>query len=420
MLYTLSFASFEILDLVFFGYIRNILWYIKPAQPNFQMSAIVTIKIISKVSGFLVLLLLPGFYAWSPTSLSVKIQSLFILAILAAYMSFPTERQYISSAAKDLAVDHPTAVILSTLLVIITFKYLQRKLRYSRLNAIKRRYGYNSNPFTWSEMSIPIAKEIERNIAEYEFPRLFQFAWISDFIRTSTDPGVSRATVGSGHIVNGDEFIEHERLQVTIHLMTAFMAHEMKSPIQSLVLARINEHHHRYGAKINSDDMLYLMIHFGFAPVAWINRFGYRQLEDFEIHALWVIWREIACRMGVKYIPKTVEQAQLWRTNFEKSCRWREDANEMMATAMINQIIYPVPRTYHNFMRKLVVSILDEDIVQLCKLERHGPSSLFRSVAFGIFSLCGWCVREFCWPRLSPYERSPSGLNKKTVSLPVN
>jgi hypothetical protein len=47
-----------------------------------------------------------------------------------------------------------------------------------------------------------------------------------------------------------------------------------------------HEQHHRYGTKINSDDVLYLIIHFGFAPVSWINRFGYRQLEAFEVHAM--------------------------------------------------------------------------------------------------------------------------------------
>jgi hypothetical protein len=44
--------------------------------------------------------------------------------------------------------------------------------------------------------------------------------------------------------------------------------------------------HHRYGIKINSDDVLYLIIHFGRAPVPWINRFGYRKLEPFEVHAM--------------------------------------------------------------------------------------------------------------------------------------
>lgn len=44
--------------------------------------------------------------------------------------------------------------------------------------------------------------------------------------------------------------------------------------------------HHRYGIKINSDDVLYLIIHFGLAPVPWINKFGYRKLEPFEVQAM--------------------------------------------------------------------------------------------------------------------------------------
>ena len=27
----------------------------------------------------------------------------------------------------------------------------------------------------------------------------------------------------------------------------------------------------------------------------------------------WVLWRELACRMGVKYVPKNVDQAVEWR-----------------------------------------------------------------------------------------------------------
>jgi len=34
-------------------------------------------------------------------------------------------------------------------------------------------------------MTVEQAQEIERNIAEFEFPRLFQFAWISEFFRVS-------------------------------------------------------------------------------------------------------------------------------------------------------------------------------------------------------------------------------------------
>jgi hypothetical protein len=87
-------------------------------------------------------------------------------------------------------------------------------------------------------------------------------------------------------MVNADPMIEHERLQATVHLMSGFMAYPVKSTCHSLIIARINEHHHRYGTWINSDDVLYLIIHFTFAPASWIDRFGYRKLEAFEHEAL--------------------------------------------------------------------------------------------------------------------------------------
>ena len=200
-------------------------------------------------------------------------------------------------------------------------------------------------------------------------------------------------------------------MQATIHMMTAFVAYKVKSQNHSLVVARINEHHHRYGIKINSDDVLYLIIHFGLAPVPWINRFGYRKLEPFEVNAIWVLWRENACRMGVKYVPETLEQAMEWRKNFEKTFRWREDANEIMATAMLDQVLYPIPRSLKNFVVRIFVSIIDWDIVYYCQLEKLHPSPLIREVAHDFFRLCGWLIREFGLPRLSPYQRSPSEAN---------
>lgn len=71
---------------------------------------------------------------------------------------------------------------------------------------------------------------------------------------------------------------------------------------------------------INSDDILYLIIHLGFNPILWVNRFGYRQLEPFEVHAAWVLWREIGVRMGCKYMPVTVEQALEWRKVSCQNC----------------------------------------------------------------------------------------------------
>ncbi|KAF8862180.1 hypothetical protein BDZ45DRAFT_212739 [Acephala macrosclerotiorum] len=217
-------------------------------------------------------------------------------------------------------------------------------------------------------------------------------------------------------MVNPDPMIEHERLQATIALMGAFMAYPLKSKMHSLVMARINEHHHRYGVWINSDDILYLIIHFAMIPGHWINRFGYRKLEPFEEHALWVLWREIGCMMGCRYMPQELSQAKLWRKNFENKCRWRCPENEEAGMAMLNEIVYTCPSLFKPLLRKVVVSILDWDIVFYCQMDKLGRSSLLRFLTFRVFDLCGWFILHFGLPRLSPYKRTFQESKKKSVS----
>ena len=79
---------------------------------------------------------------------------------------------------------------------------------------------------------------------------------------------------------------------------------------------------------------------------------------------------------------------------------------------MMNEIIYSVPSLLKPFARKLILSILDEDIVYFCQMEKLGPSPMLRSFTFGLFRLCAWFIRNFGTPRLSPYKRAPDAPNK--------
>lgn len=65
--------------------------------------------------------------------------------------------------------------------------------------------------------------------------------------------------------------------------------------------------------------------------------------------------------MGLKYIPRDLDQALEWKKNFEKTFRWREDANEVMALAMLNQVLYPIPGPLKSFVAQVFVSIVDWD-----------------------------------------------------------
>ena len=191
-------------------------------------------------------------------SATMLFQVVFGIGFLLSYTYSPDSGKSYLFAAKDFAMAQPLRAAIVFLAITAPLKYLQQKLRYNRLNAIKMKYGYTDNPESWENMTIEEAQEVERNMAEWEFPRLWQFGWISDFLRvskpsnasqritdfskTSTDPGVSRAIAHSGHFLHPEELIAHRRQQDTIHLMTAIAAYPVKSPFHSLAIARINEH----------------------------------------------------------------------------------------------------------------------------------------------------------------------------------
>ena len=48
-------------------------------------------------------------------------------------------------------------------------------------------------------------------------------------------------------------------------------------------------------------------------PVQWINRIGWRELEDFEVHALFIYWREMSVMMGCKWVPHTLAELEDFR-----------------------------------------------------------------------------------------------------------
>ena len=141
------------------------------------------------------------------------------------------------------------------------------------------------------------------------------------------------------------------------------------------------------------------MIHFGLAPVPWINKFGYRKLEPFEVHAMLVAvlsqrtvflrltshlaglsggssrceWSSNTCPSllnkqcnGERYCPpNNFVDACSQSQNFESTMRWREDANELMATAMLDQVLYPVPWYLKGLVAHVFTSIVDWDSKRL-------------------------------------------------------
>ncbi len=108
----------------------------------------------------------------------------------------------------------------------------------------------------------------------------------------------------------------------------------LHSKEHAITMARINEHHSLYGSVINSDTVLWLSWYVGppldltrnvdteqmprcrmwmLGPVQWINLIGWRKLQDFEIHAMFIYWREMSVMMGCKWVPYTLAELEDFR-----------------------------------------------------------------------------------------------------------
>jgi len=103
-------------------------------------------EIIVKIIQLIPLLLLPGFYLYSPTSTSNKFYIFLILSLLATHSYFPEEAFAVYNPIKSFILGHPWETLSLAITAGIPLKYLQRKLRCARINATKWKYGYTDDP----------------------------------------------------------------------------------------------------------------------------------------------------------------------------------------------------------------------------------------------------------------------------------
>jgi hypothetical protein len=84
-----------------------------------------------------------------------------------------------------------------SLLVLLANLYLYwvHSTRYSRVNAIKKKYGYTNDPNSFKDMTIEIAQEVEKNLAEWDMPWLFELGWLFNFLAVSGSPFPSPSLV---------------------------------------------------------------------------------------------------------------------------------------------------------------------------------------------------------------------------------
>lgn len=101
-----------------------------------------------------------------------------------------------SRGVQDAVLAHPYVLVGVVLLGL--YVGLVNRRRFDRLNAIKKKYGFTDDPKTYTNMTPGQAQEVEHNLAEFEMPWLYEFAWLFDFLRVS--PRILRVACLHGRV----------------------------------------------------------------------------------------------------------------------------------------------------------------------------------------------------------------------------
>ena len=103
--------------------------------------------------------------------------------------------------------------------------------------------------------------------------------------------------------------------------------------------------HDSYRGSISNDDMLYTLAQFVTMPIVWIQKYGYRKLEEWEIHAIVVFWKEIAGRMGIENVPSTIQEYLDRTERYESRNMVFADTNKTLYDAVMSGLLKRYPTT---------------------------------------------------------------------------
>ena len=78
-------------------------------------------------------------------------------------------------------VTNPQFWVTFLSLMLPSYMLIVRRFRYQRVNMIKKRYGFADTLESYKDMTPDESQAVLKNLAEWDFPFVFEFGWISEF-----------------------------------------------------------------------------------------------------------------------------------------------------------------------------------------------------------------------------------------------
>lgn len=157
------------------------------------------------------------------------------------------------------------------------------------------------------------SEEIMYLLQCYEFPWDYERALEFALFRTYAVPSISALLYKTGEFISRPQ----KRYDDTELILYEITENGFDSERGQAALKRMNQMHGRF--PITNEDFLYVLSTFVFEPIRWIDRFGWRPLEENEKQGIFQFYRELGRRMNIKDIPEDIDSFEHYNSEYERS-----------------------------------------------------------------------------------------------------
>lgn len=275
--------------------------------------------------------------------------------------------------------DHQTLLLTSTpvwsvwpfhynyfLLLLFVYPFVTVFYRYDRLQKSRKTF----HPTSCQPMTDDDACLIQRYLSELEFPFTYTKALQFALFRSYGIPSISKLLVGTSEFTKPET--SSKRYTDTELIIREFVGHSPSSERTIEAISRMNYLHSKYrlSGQILDDDMLYTLSLFASEPIKWINKYEWRQLEDFEKSAIGTFWKSMGDAMNISFDRLEsgkvgfrdglhwLDEVLQWAEDYEKKNMVPHINNKITADETVLLLLWNIPPAMkgigNNFVRALM------------------------------------------------------------------
>ena len=261
------------------------------------------------------------------------------------------------------------------MLLLTLYPLICALLRKDRLRTTLQTFPYTTRR-SFASMTDKDAMLIQQGIGELEFPFTFEKAIQFALFKTYGIPSISKLLVATSQF--SEPSTACKRYADTALLVQEFMGHDPTADRTREAISRVNYIHSSYqkSGRILDDDMLYTLALFALEPVRWINKYEWRQLEDFEVCAIGTYWKSLGDAMSISYEKlksgtggkdgtwrdglEWLDEIKDWSEAYEKETMVPAETNRKTAEQTTRILLWTIPGSMKGVGRHLVSALMSD------------------------------------------------------------